>query len=44
MIHGDGESKPSGEGEIRRMLGAQDATDAFRLQDELHKRRDGFVC
>jgi len=44
LVHGDGESKPAGEGEIGRMLSAEDAANAVRLQDELHERRDGFGC
>jgi hypothetical protein len=42
LVHGNGESKPSREGQIRRMLGAQYAADAAGLQDELDVRCDGF--
>jgi hypothetical protein len=35
LIHGDGEAEPSREREFRRMLGAQDASDAVWLEDEL---------
>ncbi|HMJ95606.1 MAG TPA: hypothetical protein VK486_07125 [Thermoleophilaceae bacterium] len=42
LVHGDGEAQPSREGEIRRMLSAQYATDAVGLQDEFNVRCDRF--
>jgi hypothetical protein len=44
LVHSDGEPKPAREGEIGRMLGAEYAANAVRLQNELHKRCDGFGC
>jgi hypothetical protein len=44
LVHGHGEPEPPREGEIGRMLSAEDAANAVRLQDELDKRRDGFGC
>jgi hypothetical protein len=35
LVHGHGEAKPSREREFGRMLGAQDAADTVRLEDEL---------
>jgi hypothetical protein len=44
LVDGYGESEPAREGEIGRMLGAEDAANAVRLQDELYGRSDGFAC
>jgi hypothetical protein len=44
LVDGDGQPQPAREGKIGRMLGAEDAANAVRLQDELHKRSDGFGC
>jgi hypothetical protein len=35
LVHGHGEAEPSREREFGRMLGAQDASDAVWLEDEL---------
>jgi len=42
LVHGPGEAEPSREGEFGRMLGAQDAADAVRLQYELDVCGDRF--
>ena len=44
MLHGLGESEPSREDEIGRVLGAQHAADAVLLEHELDVRGDGFSC
>jgi hypothetical protein len=44
LVDRDGEAEPSREGEIRRMLGAEDAADAVRLERELDDRSDGVGC
>jgi hypothetical protein len=43
LVHSDGEAEPAREGEIGRMLGAKDAVNAVRLQDELDERGDVFA-
>jgi len=42
LLHRLGEAEPSREEKIGRMLGAQDASNAVRLEYELHARCDGF--
>jgi hypothetical protein len=42
LVHDDGQTQPSREGKIGRMLGAQYTADAIGLQDELDVRGDGF--
>jgi hypothetical protein len=42
LVHGYGKPQPSREREIRRMLGAQYATDAVGFQNELDERCDRF--
>jgi hypothetical protein len=44
LIDGDGEAQPAREGEIGRMLGAEDAADAVRLEHKLDDRGDGVGC
>ena len=42
LIDGDGQPQPPREGEIRRMLGTQDASHALWLEDELDYCGNGF--
>jgi hypothetical protein len=44
LVHGNGKAEPSRERKIGRMLGAQNAANALRLQDELYLRGNGFGC
>src|SRR5215217_4180769 len=42
VLHGGGEPEPSREGDILRMLSADDAADAILLEDDLDKCCDGL--